>query len=67
MSSTASSRTFVSAISFVLLNACAAQPRLGAPLFTDDFTDLHNWHIEAEKPGRIEAANGVLDIDGRRA
>jgi hypothetical protein len=63
MSSTASSRTFVSAISFLLLSACAAQPRPGVLLFADDFTDLHNWRIEAEQPGRISAAHGVLDID----
>ncbi len=33
-------------------------------LYQDDFTSgLANWHIEAEKPGRITALNGVLDID----
>jgi hypothetical protein len=33
-------------------------------LFHDDFdSGLSQWHIEAEKPGRISAANGVLDID----
>ena len=33
-------------------------------LFHDDFdSGLSQWHIEAEQPGRISAANGVLDID----
>ncbi|MEO8062615.1 MAG: DUF6250 domain-containing protein [Pseudomonadota bacterium] len=40
------------------------RPEFGDALFTDDFTaGLENWQVEAEKPGRIEAANGVLDID----
>ena len=56
MSSTASSRTFVSAL-VLALAGCAT----GAG---DDFrSGLDQWHIEAEKPGRITAANGVLDID----
>jgi hypothetical protein len=62
MSSTASSRTFASAL-LLALGGCAAQPRL-EPLFQDDFNaGLANWQIEAEKPGHIAAANGVLDID----
>lgn len=33
-------------------------------LYSDDFrTGLGNWLVEAERPGRIVAANGVLDID----
>jgi len=62
MSSTASSRTFASALALLLLPACAAisPDKL---LFKDDFASLANWHIEAEKPGRISAANGVLDVD----
>jgi hypothetical protein len=33
-------------------------------LFSDDFNSgLAQWHIESEQPGRISAANGVLDID----
>jgi hypothetical protein len=33
-------------------------------LHHDDFRNgLALWHIEAEKPGHINAANGVLDID----
>jgi hypothetical protein len=62
MSSTASSRTFASALALLVLTGCASQ----APeklLFKDDFRDLGNWHVEAEKPGHITAANGVLDID----
>jgi hypothetical protein len=56
MSSTASSRTFASAL-VLALAGCAT----GAG---DEFrSGLDQWHIEAEKPGRISAANGVLDID----
>lgn len=34
------------------------------PLYQDDFTHgLENWSVECEHPGRIEAANGTLDID----
>jgi hypothetical protein len=61
MSSTASSRTFVSAL--LLLAGCVAVPR-GELLHQDDFHDgLALWHVEAEKPGRVSAVNGVLDID----
>jgi hypothetical protein len=56
MSSTASSRTFVSAL-LAALAGCATGP-------ADNFRHgLDQWHIEAEKPGRISAANGILDID----
>ena len=61
MSSTASSRTFVSAL--LLLAGCASNPPAKL-LHQDDFRNgLALWHIEAEQPGRISAANGVLDID----
>jgi len=62
MSSTASSRTFVSSVALLILTGCAAHAP-GRLLYHDDFADLANWHIEAEKPGRISAAHGVLDID----
>jgi hypothetical protein len=66
MSSTASSRTFASilvAAAGVALLSCAAPAARQAPTLGDDFHDLTNWHIEAEQPGRISAADGVLDID----
>ena len=67
MSSTGSSRISTSALAALAclaLCGCAARPEFGDVLFTDDFNaGLDNWRIEAEKPGRIEAANGVLDID----
>ena len=63
MSSTASSRTFASAFTALLILTGCASPAPGKLLFRDDFNDLSNWHIEAEKPGRISAARGVLDID----
>ena len=63
MSSTASSRTSASALALLILTGCASVSP-GKPLFHDDFDHgLANWHIEAEKPGRITAANGVLDIE----
>lgn len=44
--------------------APATAPADPSLLFHDDFdAGLAQWHIEAEKPGRIHAANGVLDID----
>jgi len=63
MSSTASSRTFVSAhVALLFLSGCASYTP-GKLLFKDDFHNLANWQIEAEKPGRISAIHGVLDID----
>ena len=70
MSSTASSRTSASvlfaALPLTLLGGCATRdaPPAPQPLHQDDFRHgLDNWHIEAEQPGRISAARGVLDID----
>ena len=38
--------------------------RFGAVLFQDDFrSGLSQWQIETERPGKIVANNGVLDID----
>lgn len=38
--------------------------RFGALLFQDDFREgLSQWHIETERPGRIAARTGALDID----
>ena len=66
MSSTASSRTFVSALAglFARRPGCASLAT-GEPLHQDDFRNgLGHWHIEAEKPGTHHArADGVLDID----
>jgi hypothetical protein len=64
MSSTASSRTFVSAL-VLALAGCATGAGDTLPLIhSDDFRrGLDQWHIEAEQPGRISAVNGVLDID----
>jgi hypothetical protein len=67
MSSTAFLRTSSSALvgavflASLILSGCATPP--GKLLYRDDFANLANWHIEAEKPGRIAAANGVLDIE----
>ena len=66
---TASSRTsasvLVAALICTLLGSCVgggARPH--QLLHQDDFRHgLANWHIEAEQPARIEARNGVLDID----
>ncbi|HEY6641690.1 DUF6250 domain-containing protein [Povalibacter sp.] len=38
--------------------------RYGAVLYQDDFREgLSQWHIESERPGRITAQMGVLEID----
>jgi hypothetical protein len=69
MSSTASSLTFARvpvalAGAVLVLTGCVSQSSHGTLLHQDDFVSgLANWHIEAEKPGRISALNGVLDID----
>ena len=62
MSWTASSRTFASAGLIAVLAGCAAQPR-GVPLFSDDFADARHWVLEDERPARVVAREGVLDID----
>ncbi len=56
-------RTFSNAPAATLLVALTfAAP--AAELHRDDFdAGLARWHIEAEKPAKISAANGVLDID----
>jgi hypothetical protein len=69
MSSTAFSRTsnsallsgVVGSLTLLIISGCATLP--GKLLYRDDFADLANWHIEAEKPGRVAAADGVLDIE----
>jgi len=63
MNSTASWRTSASATFALLILTGCATPAPGELLYQDDFKDLANWHIEAEKPGRISATDGVLDID----
>lgn len=38
--------------------------RIGKRLYADDFRHgLDHWLVEAEKPARVEAANGVLELD----
>jgi len=62
MSSTESWLTSASALALLILTGCAS-PAPGKLLFEDEFRSLENWHIEAERPGHIRAANGILDID----
>ena len=63
MSSTASSRTFASAARAGAAHGLRLDsPRARCSTATIS-PNLTHWHIEAEKPGRISAANGVLDID----
>lgn len=67
---------FCLALGIMLPAAWAAQParavaapqdkrfHAGKVLYTDNFEDgLKNWQVEAQKPGKVSAANGVLDID----
>jgi hypothetical protein len=67
MSSTASSRIFVSLLalaSFGSLAGCTLGTGAGQLIHRDDFSDgLGQWHIEAEKPAAVTTGNGVLDID----
>jgi hypothetical protein len=38
--------------------------RIGQVLYSDDYREgLVNWAVEAERPARVTAAGGVLDID----
>jgi hypothetical protein len=66
MSWTASSRTSIRAAlatASLLLAACAT-PGGDRLLFNDDFRrGLGQWRIEAEQPARVEARDGVLDIE----
>jgi hypothetical protein len=63
MSWTASSRTSSSAalaLAGLLLVGCSGT----RPLFHDDFLrGLDQWHVEAEKPARVELTGGSLEID----
>lgn len=46
-----------------LLAGCAMPRGRGRLLYRDDFTaGLGQWLVEAERPGRISAAGGMLDI-----
>jgi len=65
MSSTAFSRTYASALVGALLSVAGCATHAPGPsLFQDDFRHgLGQWRIEAEKPARVSAANGVLDIE----
>lgn len=60
-----SRRYLLAALAATLVGGCQS---LAAPfsklLYHDDFrSGLRNWVIEAERPGRISASGGVLDID----
>ena len=72
MSSTASWRTSIRALRQALalliaaaaaLAGCTSAPRARL-IFSDDFRHgLDQWQIEAEAPARVEARDGMLDID----
>jgi hypothetical protein len=64
MSSTASSLISNSVALAALLLAGCATSRGDTLIAHDDFrTGLGQWHLEAEQPVRVEARDGVLDID----
>ncbi len=68
MNSTASSRTsskrgFAVATLSGLLAGCATPPATGSLLFSDDFADANNWVLEQEKPAKVVAHDGAMDID----
>jgi len=66
MSSTTASRASSSWLAGVaLLAGCAGYHHDPAwrLAYADDFADTHNWIVEAEKPARVAARGGALDID----
>ena len=64
MSLTASSRTFVSLLLALAALAGCESSRPGTRiLYADDFQSLDRWVIEAEKPARVVAQDGAVDID----
>lgn len=57
-----SRRTVLAGMGGAMVGGC----RTFAPasiLYRDPFVDLNRWLVEAERPGRITASAGVLDID----
>ena len=57
-----SRRTVLGGLGAVMAGGCrtVAQPSI---LYRDPFVDLNQWLAEAERPGRITASGGVLDVD----
>jgi hypothetical protein len=60
---TSSSRSFAGASLLGLLAGCATPPAHEGLLFSDDFVDATHWVVEQEKPARVVARDGVMDID----
>ena len=61
-SSRTSTRAALAVLASLLLAACASVGK--SARLADDFRHgLGQWHIEAERPARVEARDGVLDID----
>lgn len=60
-----SRRELIAGLAATLTAGCRSVPDpQGRLLYRDDFrSGLGQWLIEAERPGRIVAENGVLDID----
>ena len=60
-----SRRELIVVLTATLTAGCRSLPdRGGKPLYRDDFRNgLGKWLVEAERPGRISASGGVLDID----
>ena len=60
-----SRRDLLAAVAATLGGGCQSiTARSGRILYRDDFRGgLGHWVIEAERPGRVSAAGGVLDID----
>jgi hypothetical protein len=42
---------------------CGVQPLRPQLLYVENFANADNWVLEAEAPARVEARDGVLDID----
>ncbi len=58
-------RNFIAGMAAAAATGCRSMPAAGPRLlYRDDFrSGLGQWVVEAERPGRIEAAGGVLDVD----
>jgi len=50
-------------LSIALLIAADLPYRVGAVLYSDDFSNTENWTSELEKPGVVEAKDGAMNID----
>jgi hypothetical protein len=51
------------AVGACLLAHAAGPYTVGPRLFSDRFANLSEWRVEAERPGKVEARDGLLSVD----